>query len=133
MDKPREEVEESSDRFLVVEKGLMGVFAMKLSLDGVFMGDLLKRTDDFLAGQVRGAPLFMMLSLKKMPISEFSLSSSSTVRERSNSELVGVSGMLLHSDEGGRAYLEGVRAGVYGFSAAFGEGDLGIATERSTR
>ena len=50
-------------------------------------------------------------SWKYKPTSEFSLSSS-TLIERSNSELVGVVGMLLHCDEGGRAYLEGVRAGV---------------------
>jgi hypothetical protein len=53
--------------------------------------------------------------------------------ERSNSELVGVVGMLLHCEDGGKAYLEGVRAGVKGLRVFAGEGDLGIAGERSTR
>ena len=47
--------EDSRDRFLVVEKGLMGEFERKSGFEGVFIADLLKRTDDFLGGQVRGA------------------------------------------------------------------------------
>jgi hypothetical protein len=54
MESPSEE--ESSVRFLVVEKGFIGVVARNFSFEGVFMGDLLNRTDDFLFGQVRGAP-----------------------------------------------------------------------------
>lgn len=47
-----------------------------------------------------------------MPSSEFSLSS--RLMLRSNSELVGVAGWLRSPEDGGRAYLEGVLAGVRG-------------------
>jgi hypothetical protein len=60
IESPREE--ESSVRFLVVDteamedSGFMGVVARNLSFEGALIGVLLNRTDDFLDGQVRGAP-----------------------------------------------------------------------------
>jgi hypothetical protein len=111
MVKPRDEV--SRGRFLPAEaemgakkRGLCAVWERKPGLVGVFMADLPKRMDDFLGGHVRGA-----LDEKWKLWSGSSFSLSSMVMERSNSELVGVVGMSGHTDDGGRAYWEGVRAG----------------------
>jgi hypothetical protein len=92
---------------LPVDSAFMGFWFKKFAFEGVFIGDLFNQ-EDLGFGQVL---TWLIAGVKKMPISEFSLSSSMMV-ERSNSEEVGVEGIELGFAWIAGVYFEGVFAGV---------------------